>query len=127
MLEPAVREALDAASFGHLATIGPDGAPHSAPVYVAARGEQVVFFTGPQTRKGRNIRRDPRVALSIVPAAKWFEPIVIRGQVVDQIEGDAAWEIIDTIAAKYTDQPYPHDDPRTVYVIDPTVQRVGMS
>lgn len=126
MLEPAVRAALDAASFGHLATIGPDGAPHSTPVYVAARGEQVIFFTGPHTRKARNLARDPRVAISIVPAAKWYEPIVVRGRVVDRIQGDTAWDIIDTIAAKYTDQPYPHDSPRTVFVIDPEHQKIGM-
>jgi nitroimidazol reductase NimA-like FMN-containing flavoprotein (pyridoxamine 5'-phosphate oxidase superfamily) len=43
----------------------PDGSPHSAPVYVGAHGDRVVFFTGPGMRKARNLRRDPRMALSI--------------------------------------------------------------
>jgi nitroimidazol reductase NimA-like FMN-containing flavoprotein (pyridoxamine 5'-phosphate oxidase superfamily) len=68
MLEPDVRRVLDGASIAHLATVLPDGSPHSTPVYVGARGDQIVFFAGPGMRKARNLRRDPRLALSIAPS-----------------------------------------------------------
>ncbi|HEY3556154.1 MAG TPA: PPOX class F420-dependent oxidoreductase [Kribbella sp.] len=127
MLEPRVRSVLDAASYAHLATVLPDGSPHSTPVYTGTRGEQIVFFTGPGMRKARNLRRDPRLALSIVPADNPFEPVVVRGRVVDWIEGDEAWEIIDRLVAKYIDIKYPRDHERVVLVVEPEHQKVGMS
>jgi PPOX class probable F420-dependent enzyme len=127
MLDPTIRRVLDGAAFAHLATILPDGSPHSTPVYAGTRGEQIVFFTGPGMQKARNLRRDPRVALSIVPADNPFEPIAIRGRVVEWIEGDAAWQIIDQLVAKYIDLKYPRDHPRVVLVVEPERQKVGMS
>ena len=73
MLDPDVRRVLDGTSIAHLATVLPDGSPHTTPVYVGAR---IVFFTGPGMRKARNLRRDPRMALSIAPVDNAFEPVV---------------------------------------------------
>ncbi|WP_328998346.1 pyridoxamine 5'-phosphate oxidase family protein [Kribbella sp. NBC_00709] len=70
MLDATIRRVLDGAAFAHLATILPDGSPHSTPVYAGTRGEQIVFFTGPGMEKAHNLRRDPRLALSIVPAGR---------------------------------------------------------
>lgn len=60
-------------------------------MYVGARGEQLVLFTGPQTRKARNLRRDPRLALSVAPADDPFVPVAIRGRVVGWITGGDVW------------------------------------
>ena len=98
MLDPHVRRVLEDTSIAHLATVLPDGSPHATPVYVGTHGEHIVLFTGPDMRKARNLRRDPRLALSIAPVDNPFEPVVVRGRVVDWIEGDAAWEIIDRLA-----------------------------
>lgn len=126
MLEPDVRRVLDGTSIAHLATVLPDGSPHAVPVYVGAHGDRIVFLTGPGTRKARNLRRDPRVALSIAPTDNPFEPVTVRGRVVEWLEGDAAWEIIDRLAMKYTGQPYPRDLARVVAVIEPERQTVGV-
>ena len=126
MLDPDVRRVLDGASIAHLATILPDGSPHATPVFVGSHGERVVFFTGPGTRKARNLRRDPRVALSIAPADNPFHPVVVRGRVVDWISGAAAWDIIDRVVTAYTDQPYPREEERVVVVIEPERQAVGV-
>ncbi|TQM14776.1 PPOX class F420-dependent oxidoreductase [Pseudonocardia kunmingensis] len=126
MLEPDVRRVLDGTSIAHLATVLPDGAPHCVPVYVGAHGDRIVTFTGPGTRKARNLRRDPRLALSIAPADNPFEPVVVRGRVVEWIEGDAAWEIIDELAVKYAGAPYPRGEERVVAVIEPERQTVGI-
>lgn len=79
MLNPDVRQALDGTPVAHLATVLPDGSPHTVPLWVATRGDHVVFLTGPGSRKARNLRRDPRVALSLTAAGNPFQPIVIRG------------------------------------------------
>jgi PPOX class probable F420-dependent enzyme len=126
MLDPDVRRVLDGTSIAHLATILPDGSPHAVPVWVGAQGDRIVFLTCPDKRKARNLRRDPRMALSIAPVDNPFNPVAIRGQVVEWIEGDAAWEIIDQLAAKYIGAPYPREQERVVAVVEPERQTVGV-
>ena len=126
MLDPDVRRALDGTSLAHLATTAPDGSPHTVPLWVGTRGDQVVFLTGPGSRKARNLRRDPRVALSLAPADNPFTPVVVRGRVTEWLEGDAAWEVIDQIATKYTGAPYSREQERVVAVIEPERQTVGV-
>lgn len=126
MLDPEVRRVLDGTSIAHLATVSPDGAPHSAPVFVGTHEDRLIFFTGPETRKARNLRRDPRVALSLAPADNPFQPVVIRGRVTGWLDGDAAWKLVDRIQIKYTGQPYPRGQDRVVAVIEPEQQTVGI-
>jgi PPOX class probable F420-dependent enzyme len=127
MLNPDVRRVLDSTAVAHLATVLPDGAPHSVPLWVMPVGEQIAFLTGPDSRKARNLRRDPRVALSLTPADNPFEPIIVRGRVVDWLEGDEAWKLVDLICTKYTGGPYPRDEERVIALIEPDRQQVGMS
>ena len=126
MLDPEVRRVLDGTSIAHLATVAPDGAPHSTPVFVGTHDDRLIFFTGPDTRKARNLRRDPRVALSLAPADSPFQPVVIRGRITGWLDGDAAWELIDRIQIKYTGQPYPRGQERVVAVVEPEQQTVGI-
>lgn len=126
MLGPDVRRVLDGTSLAHLATVLPDGSPHTVPLWVGTNGDRVVFLTGPRSRKARNLHRDPRVALSVAPADNPFLPIIVRGRVIEWLEGDAAWEIVDQISTKYTGAPYPRDEERVVAVIEPEKQTVGI-
>lgn len=126
MLDPAVRRVLDGTPIAHLATVLPDGSPHAVPLWVGTLGDRIVFLTGPGSRKARNLRRDPRVALSIAPADNPFEPVVIRGRVVEWIQGDAGWQIIDRISTKYIGAPYSRGQERVVAVIEPERQTVGV-
>jgi PPOX class probable F420-dependent enzyme len=125
-LDPRIRHALDGAPLVHLATLLSDGAPHSVPVWAAAHGEHIAILTGPDSLKARNLRRDPRVALSLTPVDAPNMPVAVRGRVVRWIEGDAAWEIIDPIAVKYIGQPYDHSLERVVLLIEPERQTYGM-
>jgi PPOX class probable F420-dependent enzyme len=127
MLNPDVRRVLETTVNAHLATVLPDGGPHSVPVWVDTEGDHIVITTGPDSRKARNLRRDPRVAISLTPADNPFEPVIIRGRVVEWIEGGAAWEIVDRIAEKYTGNPYSRSVERVIAVIEPDRQSVGMS
>jgi PPOX class probable F420-dependent enzyme len=127
MINADVRRIVETAVVGHLATLLPDGAPHSIPVWVDPEGEYIAIMTGPGSQKARNLRRDPRVALSLTPADNPFEPVIIRGRVEKWIEGDAAWEIVDRIATKYIGRPYSRDQVRVVGLIEVERQSVGMS
>jgi PPOX class probable F420-dependent enzyme len=126
MLDPEVRRVLDGTPIAHLATVLPDGAPHTVPLWIGVHGDKIVFLTGPGSRKARNLRRDPRVALSIIPADNPFQPVIVRGRVTEWLDGDAAWEIIDQISAKYTGAPYSREQERVVAVIEPERQTVGL-
>jgi PPOX class probable F420-dependent enzyme len=126
MLDPDVRRLLDTTSLAHLATVLPDGSPHSVPLWIGTHGDRIAFLTGPGSRKARNLRRDPRVALSLVDADHPFEPVVVRGHVVEWIDGDAGWEIVDEISRKYTGGPYPREQERVAFLIEPDQQKVGL-
>jgi PPOX class probable F420-dependent enzyme len=127
MLNPEVRDHLDTAVVAHLATVLPDGSPHSVPLWVGTHGDHIVFLTGPRSRKARNLRRDPRVALSLTAIDNPFRPVIVRGRVVGWLDGDEAWEIIDRIAMKYIGAPYSRDQERVVALIEPDRQTVGVS
>jgi PPOX class probable F420-dependent enzyme len=125
-LDPQIRRVLDGTPIAHVATVLPDGSPHSVPVWVGTRGDQIVFLTGPHTRKARNLRRDPRVALSIAPPDDPHTPVAVRGRVSEWLEGDAGWAVVDALAQKYIGQPYPREQERIVAVIEPEHQSVGI-
>ncbi|MEU5868828.1 PPOX class F420-dependent oxidoreductase [Nonomuraea sp. NPDC047529] len=124
-LDPDVRGVLDGTPIAHLATLLPDGAPHSVPIWIGTHGDHVVILTGPRSRKALNLRRDPRVALSLTPVGNPFQPVLIRGRVVEWIEGEAGWEIVDRIAEKYIGGPYSREEERVVLVIEPDRQSAG--
>jgi hypothetical protein len=50
----------------------------------------------------------------------------VRGRVVEWLDGDEAWEIIDRLAIKYTGVPYSREMERVVAVIEPDRQSFGM-
>jgi len=127
MLKPAVRNAVESTSIAHLATVLPDGSPHSIPLWVSLLDDKIIFLTGPTSQKARNLQRDPRVALSLAPVDNPYEPVIVRGRVVEWIDGDAGWELVDQIAQKYIGQPYGRDVERVIGVIEVDHQSVGVS
>jgi len=126
MLDAYVRRVLEGTPIAHLATVLPDGSPHTVPLWVGVRGDRIVILTGPGSRKARNLRRDPRMALSIAPADNPFMPVIVRGRVVEWLEGGAAWEIVDELSRKYIGGPYSREQERVVAVIEPGRQTVGI-
>jgi PPOX class probable F420-dependent enzyme len=118
-LNADVKRLLDRPNYAHVATLLPDGAPHTVPVWIAREGEDVAILTGPGSRKARNTERDPRVAISLIDVDQPYASVLIRGRVVERIDGDRGWEIIDRISQKYTGQPYPLRTDRIVLLIKP--------
>jgi PPOX class probable F420-dependent enzyme len=118
-LTPAVKALLTGPNYAHLATLLPDGSPHSVPLWVDVEGERVAFLTGPGSRKARNIERDPRVAISLTALGQPFLMATIRGRVSDRLQGEDAWTVIDRIATVYTGGPYDRGEDRVVYLMEP--------
>jgi PPOX class probable F420-dependent enzyme len=118
-LPDEVRELVSGANHAHVATVMPDGSPHSVPVWVDLEGDRVAILTHPQSRKARNLKRDPRVAISITHRDNRNQMAQIRGRVTERMEGDPAWTIIDRMSHKYLGMPYPLRTDRVVFLIEP--------
>src|SRR3954467_802025 len=106
-LTPEVRALFEGANFGHVATLMPSGAPHSVAVWVGLEGDRIAFFTHPASQKALNLGRDPRVAISITDHESPYKTARVRGRVVETLEGEAALEVIDQLANRYTGKPFP--------------------
>jgi PPOX class probable F420-dependent enzyme len=117
-LEPKIREMFEKPNYGHLATLTADGSPASVAVWVGLEGDRIVFFTQDASAKARNIARDPRVAISMVDRDNPYRTARVRGRVVATREGDAALEVIDRIARKFTGKDFPMRS-GIVYEIEP--------
>ncbi len=111
-------------NIAHVATILPDGGPHTAPMMMDVEGEYLAFFTSPGSRKARNLAVDDRIAISVTGRDDWIRSALVRGRVVERIGGDAGWEIVDRIFAKYTGGPYPRGEHREAFLVAPTHVRV---
>lgn len=70
------RERLERA-VGVVATVGPDGGPHAAPVIVWFEGDDLRFETEHDARKYKNLTANPRVAVCVYGSPKWG--VVVRG------------------------------------------------
>jgi PPOX class probable F420-dependent enzyme len=121
-LSDDVRSLLQGANFAHVATLMPDGSPHSVAVWIGIEGDHLVFFTQSASQKAKNLARDPRLAISITDHANPYRTARIRGRVVDTLKGDEALAVIDRLSDRYTGQPFPMRS-GTVYLIEP--ERVG--
>lgn len=65
LFSPAARELIESAAIGHIVTLDPDGSPHLSMAWIGIEGDELVFGTLDDQRKLRNLRRDPRIAISI--------------------------------------------------------------
>lgn len=63
-----------------LSTVRADGSPHVAPIWFVLDGDDLVFNTGKDTVKGRNLARDGRVALCVDDDRPPFAFVVLQGR-----------------------------------------------
>ena len=93
ILNEAARAVIAGGNLAHLATINPDGSPQVSVVWVGLDSEEIVSAHLADRQKLRNIRRDPRVVLSlengVVNEIGLGEYLVVSGT-GRVTEGDAA-------------------------------------
>ncbi|MEV5726115.1 MULTISPECIES: PPOX class F420-dependent oxidoreductase [Streptomyces] len=65
---------------GKLSTVRYDGSPHVTPVRFLLDGDEVVFNTGKDSVKRRNLARDGRVALRVDDDRPPYAYVVLRGR-----------------------------------------------
>ena len=103
ILSDEVRSVLTSGHLAHLVTLGPDGSPQVTVVWVGLDGDEIVAGHLGAWRKVVNIRRDPRVALSmetdVVAANGLAEYLVVYGTA--RITEGGAPELLQRLAHVY--------------------------
>jgi PPOX class probable F420-dependent enzyme len=88
---------------GKLGTINKDGTPHVVPIwYMVDEEDNIIFNTGGESVKAKNIRRDNRVRLCVDDQTPLFSFVLVDG--IAQIESGQTSEIYKwakIIAARY--------------------------
>lgn len=116
------REMFQRKTFVHLATRMPDGSPQVSPVWIDLVGDHILVNSAKGRIKDKNMRADPRVALSATDPDNPYRALMIRGRVV-KITEDGAEAHIDKMAKKYLgEDKYPFrrsGEKRVLYYVDP--------
>ncbi|MFD5913339.1 PPOX class F420-dependent oxidoreductase [Streptomyces massasporeus] len=84
-----------------LSTVRADGSPHVAPIWFLLDGDEVVFNTGKETVKGRNIVRDGRIALCVDDDRPPFSFVVLQGRAHVSEDVDEVRHWATRIGARY--------------------------
>ncbi|MGC5222398.1 PPOX class F420-dependent oxidoreductase [Micromonospora sp. DT81.3] len=105
ILPDGLLDLLRAPSTCYIATLMRDGSPQLTQVWVDTDGEHVIVNSVDTHLKVRNIRRDPRVALTISDPAKPRRFFQVRGRALS-VTAEGGAEHIDTLSEKYSGKPY---------------------
>jgi PPOX class probable F420-dependent enzyme len=112
-----VRELLEAPSYVHLSTLRAGGSPRNWVVWVGLEDDHILVCTSDAIAKAKDMRRDPRVALSLTDGANPYRMAAIQGRVVEA-RSDEGCCYMDPISVKYTNAPFPSRGPdRVCFVI----------
>jgi len=125
-MSPAIpekyRDLFQKRAFANLGTLMPDGRPQVTPVWCDFDGEHIIFNSAKGRQKDKNVRRDPRVAMTLMDPENPYRYLEIRGRVVEITE-DGASAHIDKMAKKYLGvDKYPYGHPgevRVMYKVKP--------
>src|SRR5438046_2138366 len=85
--------------FGVVATVGADGAPQTSVVWVDTDGENLLFNTTMKRAKGRNLRNDPRVSVTVWDNDDPYRYFEVEGEA--ELDEQGAAEHIDELSHRY--------------------------
>jgi PPOX class probable F420-dependent enzyme len=84
-----------------IGTLRKDGSPHTAATWYDWDGERVLVNMDAARLRLKNMRRDPRVSLTVLDGAGWYRQVTLLGRVVE-IRDDAEFEDINRLSLRYT-------------------------
>ena len=101
-LDEKAKAIIDKPNLAFVATTMANGSPQVTPVWIELENDVITFNTATGRVKERNMRRDPRIAIAVVDRDDDYGRVVVRGRVVEMIEGEEADRQIDRLSKKYT-------------------------
>ena len=88
-----------------ISTVRTDGAPYSAATwYDWEEGKVLVSMDFERLRLG-HMRRDPRVAITVLDIGDWYRAVTVLGRVVE-LHDDEGLADIDRLSMRYRGEPY---------------------
>jgi PPOX class probable F420-dependent enzyme len=120
-----VRELLEAPNYVHLSTLRADGSPRNWVVWAGVEGDHILVCTSEAIWKAKDMRRDPRVGLSVTDLENPYRMAAIQGHVVE-VRPDPDCVYMDVLSHKYTGAPFPRRGPERVcfvIAVDKAAQR----
>jgi PPOX class probable F420-dependent enzyme len=129
-LPDQARELIESAALAHLVTLNADGSPQVSVIWIGLEDGEIVSGHLGDYQKVRNIRRDPRVALTIegpgVNPIGMREHLVVYGRA--RITDGGAPELLQRLARTYVGPDVtfpPMPGPPAGYVTRIAVERIG--
>ncbi len=110
---PEVDQLLSRPNPAVVATLRPDGSPHSVPTWYDWEDGRVLLNMEDTRLRLGYMRRDPRVALTVLADDGWYRHVSLLGRIVS-IEDDEDLADIDRLAVRYTGQPFRTRDRKRV-------------
>jgi PPOX class probable F420-dependent enzyme len=104
-LPPEADALLRRANPAVIATLMPDGRPHTAVTWYDWDGERILVNMDATRLRLGNIRNDPRVSVTVMDGPDWYRQLTIFGR-VDEIRDDADFADIDRLSLRYTRRPF---------------------
>jgi PPOX class probable F420-dependent enzyme len=89
-----------------IATLMPDGAPHSVATWYLWDDGRILVNMDESRKRLDYLRHDPRVSLTVLDGEDWYRHVSLRGRVVELTE-DVGLRNIDRISQHYRGRPYP--------------------
>jgi PPOX class probable F420-dependent enzyme len=102
---PEVDEFLRRPNPAVVASLRRDGSPHTVATWYLWDGDRVLLNMDESRLRLRFMRRDPRVALTVLDEGSWYRHASLLGEAVEIVE-DANLEDIDRLARHYTGEPF---------------------
>ena len=100
VITPPIAKLLEGKNFASFATLMDDGSPHVAPTWIDHEGDIILVNTAAGRVKEKNVRNDPRVALSVYDQENPYHMISIRGKVIE-LTTNGAEDHADKLAKRY--------------------------
>src|SRR3954447_13154760 len=113
---------LERPTFAHLATVAPDGSPHSSVMWFVWDGDVLRFTHTTSRQKYKNIQHEPRVAISIADPDDPYRSLEVRGTVEKVEPDDEVASFYQSLQKRYGES-YPITDAhkRVIITVRPTV------
>jgi PPOX class probable F420-dependent enzyme len=96
-----------------VATVRPDGAPHTAATWYDWANGRVLLNMDETRARLRHMRENPRISVTIFDGDDWGRHVTLLGPVIS-IDADGDLADIDRLAVRYTGKPFGTRDRKRV-------------
>ena len=124
-LPQSLKTLLSDKAFGHVVTLNSDGKPQVTMVWMDVDGDEVLFNTADGRKKPQNLRRDPRIIVSVQSRNDPQAYAIFHGKA--QITEEGADAHIDKLAKRFLGaEKYPFRQPgEKRLLVRISVDRIG--